>query len=76
MSLVPNIYVAPKVGRSSLGLGLLYQLEKASSNTSKFLEWMETNKTDEEARKLLYVEFPKHYVWNKSTKKWTKRKQG
>ncbi|GKF47023.1 hypothetical protein Tco_0136825 [Tanacetum coccineum] len=24
-----------------------YQVEKASLNTTKFLEWMETNKTDE-----------------------------
>ena len=53
-----------------------YQLEKASANISKFLGWMETNKIDEEARKLLYVDFPKHYVWNKTDKKWTKRKQG
>ena len=53
-----------------------FQLDKVSSNTSKFLAWMECNQTDTEAQKLLYVEFPKHYVWNKTTKKWTKRKQG
>ncbi|GKC02649.1 uncharacterized protein Tco_0994259 [Tanacetum coccineum] len=45
-----------------------YQVEKASLNATKFLEWMETNKTDEFARTLLYVEFPKYYVWNKSEK--------
>ena len=55
---------------------IAFQLEKVSANTSKFLAWMECNQTDTEAEKLLYVEFPKHYVWNKTTKKWTKRKQG
>ncbi|GJW63800.1 hypothetical protein Tco_0115684 [Tanacetum coccineum] len=53
-----------------------YKLEKKSTNTSKFLAWMEINKTDIEAKKLLYVEFPEHYVWNKTNKIWTKRKQG
>ncbi|GJT93108.1 ribonuclease H-like domain, reverse transcriptase, RNA-dependent DNA polymerase, partial [Tanacetum coccineum] len=32
-----------------------YQLEKKSVNTSKFLAWIEINKTDIEAQKLLYV---------------------
>ena len=53
-----------------------FQFDKVSANTSKFLAWMELNKTDTEAQKFLYVEFPKHYVWNKTDKKWTKRKQG
>ncbi|GJR79669.1 uncharacterized protein Tco_0150454 [Tanacetum coccineum] len=53
-----------------------FQIEKASCNTTKFLEWMETNKTDTFSQTLLYVQFPKYYVWNKSDKKWTKRKQG
>ncbi|GJV82639.1 uncharacterized protein Tco_1522537, partial [Tanacetum coccineum] len=53
-----------------------YQLEKKLANTSKFLAWMEINKTDTEAQKLLYVEFPEYYVWNKTDKIWTKRKQG
>ncbi|GJU72026.1 ATP-dependent DNA helicase PIF1-like protein [Tanacetum coccineum] len=37
---------------------------------------METNKTDTFAQTLLYVQFPQYYIWNKSNKKWTKRKQG
>ena len=53
-----------------------FQLEKDSANTTKFLQWMETNKVDAKARKLLYVEFPKHYVWNKKDLVWTERKQG
>ncbi|GJT67976.1 DNA helicase PIF1, ATP-dependent [Tanacetum coccineum] len=39
-----------------------YALDKASVNETKFIAWMETNKTDEEARKLLYHEFPTYYV--------------
>ena len=53
-----------------------FQLENVSSNTSKFLAWMDLNEHDVEARKLLYVEIPKFYVWNKTEKIWTKRKQG
>ncbi|GKE23106.1 DNA helicase PIF1, ATP-dependent, partial [Tanacetum coccineum] len=40
-----------------------YALDKASVNETKFIAWMETNKTNEEARKLLYHEFPTYYVW-------------
>ncbi|GJS87280.1 hypothetical protein Tco_0769916 [Tanacetum coccineum] len=53
-----------------------FQLDKVSANTSKFLAWMDCNKTDEKARELLYVEFPKYYVWNSTKKIWTRRKQG
>ena len=53
-----------------------FQLEKNSANTSKFLAWMDLNKTDTKAQKLLYVEIPKYYVWNKTKRIWTERKQG
>ena len=36
--------------------------------------WFEKNKTDIEARNILYPDFPKHYIWNKSKKQWVKRK--
>ncbi|GKA70182.1 putative PIF1 DNA helicase/replication protein A1-like protein [Tanacetum coccineum] len=39
-----------------------YALDKALVNETKFIAWMEINKTDEEARKLLYHEFPIYYV--------------
>ncbi|GKA51259.1 putative reverse transcriptase domain-containing protein, partial [Tanacetum coccineum] len=45
-----------------------YKLEKKSTNTSKFLAWMEINKTDIEAKKLLYVEFPEHYATKRMSK--------
>ncbi|CAG8613902.1 23466_t:CDS:2 [Dentiscutata erythropus] len=38
-------------------------------------EYFEVNKVDSEARNYTYREFPQHYVWNKTSKKWTKRKQ-
>ena len=53
-----------------------FQLEKASANTTKFLAYMDLNKENELARSLLYVEIPKHFVWNSQEKKWTERKQG
>lgn len=53
-----------------------YQLEKASANENKFLAWMETNKTDTFAQTLLYVEFPKYYVWKPQELKWHLRQRG
>ncbi|GJZ73835.1 uncharacterized protein Tco_0637981 [Tanacetum coccineum] len=53
-----------------------FQLDKNSVNVTKFLAWMEFNKSDDAAKELLYVEFPKHYVWNHVDKIWTPRKQG
>ncbi|XP_074347337.1 uncharacterized protein LOC141686186 [Apium graveolens] len=43
---------------------------------TKFTEWLETNKQNEDARTLTYVEFPKHWVWNSKGKLWTRRKKG
>ncbi|GKB99276.1 uncharacterized protein Tco_0985413 [Tanacetum coccineum] len=51
-------------------------LSKPSVNNSQFLQWMEINKTDTLAQTLTYVEFPKYFVWNKKTRKWTRRKKG
>ena len=31
------------------------------------------NKIDKGARNILYPDFPKHYIWNKSRKQWLKR---
>ncbi|XP_071712983.1 uncharacterized protein [Rutidosis leptorrhynchoides] len=35
---------------------------------------MRCNEIDENARQYTYVEFPRHYVWNKGARKWTRRK--
>ena len=53
-----------------------YVLEQESNNTSKFLKWMELNKMDTEARKLLYVDIPKKYVWKKQECRWDLRQKG
>ncbi|GJX10307.1 uncharacterized protein Tco_0200166, partial [Tanacetum coccineum] len=53
-----------------------FQLDKVSTNTSKFLAWMDCNEKDVHAQKHLYVEFPKYYVWNQTDRIWTPRKQG
>ncbi|XP_057811704.1 uncharacterized protein LOC131025943 [Salvia miltiorrhiza] len=51
-------------------------LVKNTIAESQFLQWMEINKTDPDARKLLYSEFPQHYVWNVKDQVWTKRDRG
>ncbi|XP_074326602.1 uncharacterized protein LOC141664545 [Apium graveolens] len=43
---------------------------------TKFTEWLETNKRNEDARNLTYVEFPKNWIWNSKEKIWTRRKKG
>ncbi|KAL8119670.1 hypothetical protein AgCh_016964 [Apium graveolens] len=43
---------------------------------TKFTEWLETNRMNEDARNLTYVEFPRHWVWNFKGKLWTRRKKG
>lgn len=39
-------------------------------------EFFETNKIDPEARRYLYKEFPEHFTWNKTAKKWKTRQRG
>ncbi|XP_060969776.1 uncharacterized protein LOC115713282 [Cannabis sativa] len=43
---------------------------------TKFTEWLETNKNNEDARELTYSDFPTCWVWNSKDKIWTRRKQG
>ncbi|KAM6570896.1 hypothetical protein CsatA_014976 [Cannabis sativa] len=38
-------------------------------------EFFATNKVDENAKRLLYKEFPQHYVWDNQHKQWTPRKK-
>ncbi|GJX04080.1 DNA helicase PIF1, ATP-dependent, partial [Tanacetum coccineum] len=53
-----------------------YAVDKSFVNETKFESWMELNKTDPFACSLLYVEIPRHYVWNQKRIIWTLRKQG
>jgi len=47
----------------------------ANPQQSKVTAWFALNRDDEQARQLLYTEIPQHYTWNRSEKKWTRRKQ-
>ncbi|CAG8743537.1 17640_t:CDS:1, partial [Cetraspora pellucida] len=38
-------------------------------------EYFKMNEIDPDARNYHYYEFPHYYVWNKTNKKWAKRKQ-
>ncbi|XP_024984020.1 uncharacterized protein LOC112519933 [Cynara cardunculus var. scolymus] len=38
--------------------------------------FFDRNKEDESARQHLYKDFPKHYTWNASARRWNQRKQG
>ena len=42
---------------------------------TKLTAWFKTNKTNIEARKILYHDFPKYYSWNKSAKTMDKKKK-
>ena len=39
-------------------------------------EWFITNQLHEDARDLLYIDFPIMWVWNKASKVWSRRKKG
>jgi hypothetical protein len=46
-----------------------------NSKSTTLTEWFETNKICAEGRHLKYPDFCEKFVWNKSLKKWTKRKK-
>ncbi|XP_010479356.2 PREDICTED: uncharacterized protein LOC104758217 [Camelina sativa] len=50
-------------------------LTRPRNHTSQLLEWMKMNQHNTEAQELTYIEFPKHFVWNKTKREWTKRKR-
>ncbi|XP_071727747.1 uncharacterized protein [Rutidosis leptorrhynchoides] len=50
-------------------------LEKPSVNTSMFIEWMNCNVCNQEARELTYVEFPTKFIWNKDNRSWIRHKR-
>lgn len=39
-------------------------------------KWMETNAEDPSGRHLTLIEFPKHFVWDKTSKEWSRRQRG
>ncbi|XP_022038828.1 uncharacterized protein LOC110941494 [Helianthus annuus] len=49
-------------------------LSKPSVASSIFVEWMKLNESDENARKLTYVEFPTKFVWKPQDRSWQVRK--
>lgn len=49
-------------------------LEDSSSTKTMLTEWFATNRKHVSARSLTYLDFPSEWVWNKSSKVWTKRK--
>ena len=53
-----------------------FALDKASVNETKFVAWMEYNRTHTDGEDLLYHEFPKHFVWKQDERVWIKRQKG
>nr|GEV12946.1 ATP-dependent DNA helicase PIF1-like [Tanacetum cinerariifolium] len=51
-------------------------LEKERNKRSMLTAFFELNQTDTEAGQYLYKDILKFYTWNKSTRKWNRRKQG
>lgn len=51
-------------------------LEKPRVRESQFLSWFQTNKSNELAKSLTYLEFPKHFVFDKANKSWRPRQGG
>ena len=49
---------------------------RADRSKSKLMAYFETNATDVSAHEHLYINFPKHYIWMKKTKKWQPRQRG
>ncbi|XP_060190424.1 uncharacterized protein LOC132619584 [Lycium barbarum] len=51
-------------------------LSRPDIDRTKFTEWFEANKVYEDARELTYSDFPTHWVWNATDKKWKRRQNG
>ncbi|KAM3218975.1 hypothetical protein P3L10_023506 [Capsicum annuum] len=48
--------------------------DKSTVRESQFLSWFEANKKFSEARDLTYTEFPLKFWWDRSSKRWERRK--
>jgi len=51
-------------------------MDKATNSKSKLMAYFETNATDVTAHEHLYINFPKHYTWQASQRKWKARRMG
>ncbi|XP_074297857.1 uncharacterized protein LOC141628648 [Silene latifolia] len=51
-------------------------LDSPTIGMSKFLDWMDCNKREAEARELTYSQFPTKFVWKKELRKWSLRERG
>ncbi|CAO3645166.1 unnamed protein product [Mucor hiemalis] len=62
--------------RESQNLGDV--VNRAAQEETTLTAWMKMNAESEDARLILYPDFPEHYVWHTETdpKKWTKRTKG
>ncbi|XP_074266035.1 uncharacterized protein LOC141588494 [Silene latifolia] len=51
-------------------------IDNPTIGMTKFLAWMDCNKSSEEAQQLLYSQFPTKFVWKKEERAWHPRKNG
>ena len=51
-------------------------LSKHAIEKTKFTEWFELNKENQDYRELKYSDFLTRWVWNAREKKWTRRQKG
>ena len=52
------------------------KIRQPGIDKTTLIEWMETNKHDNNAKKLTYIEFPTKYVWNSKYKYWVSKTNG
>ena len=50
-------------------------IDELSLSATTLTEWFKTNQSDSNAREFLYTQFPEHYVWVKSDKRWKIRER-
>lgn len=48
---------------------------QSSCATSQLTAWFKLNVNDESARRLTFLEVPRHYVWEQRKKQWVQRKK-
>ncbi|XP_074314935.1 uncharacterized protein LOC141651111 [Silene latifolia] len=51
-------------------------IDNPTIGMTKFLAWMDCNKSSEEAQQLLYSQFPTKFVWKQEERAWHPRKSG
>lgn len=51
-------------------------IKREKAQRSMLIEYFRMNSIDPKARRLLYIEFPEYYRWDKPSKRWIGRKNG